>query len=1157
MKKLQSVSFRLACLALVVVLFCAHAAQAQDVSATITGTIADPSGAPIVGATVTATDHDRGKSWPSTTNQDGIYNILRIPIGTYSLKAEAKGFQTSIYPAFTLVLNQVARVDIQMKMGAVTATVEVTGESPLLQTQSTEISTVIDANTTVNLPLASRNYVQLTLLAPGTTQPNPDTMRQGQLMTSSGRPYINGNREQSNNFLLDGIDNNETSNNEVGYSPSVDAVQEFNLITQNAPAEFGNFSGGIISTTLKSGTNNFHGTVYEFFRNNVLNANSWANNLNKLPRNQMRWNMFGGSLGGPIVKDKLFFFADYQGQRFDFPSSTQKSSVLTDAERAGNFGALCTEAGGSFSAAGVCTGGPQLVDPHTKIPIPFNNLATAGYTISPVAQALFASGAYPHAAIQTGTNIASGLNPNYFSQSTNALNNDQGDMRIDYNISDTDRVSGHYSQMSYLAPYGYTYALIGQPGMPATEPASNLGVDLTHSFTPTILNDLRGGYNKVIFNQNGSNASSTLGNFGEAIGIAGSNAFAPGLPNITFPNAPNFNMGAVGIVQEFHTTGIQFSDNLVITRGRHTIRTGGQFWQYWLQNAYSGNGGALGQLNVSNLTGFSGADFWLGLIQSGNRGSPATTFERRGSIFGAYVQDDWKITSAITLNLGLRFEDHTPFYEILNKEVNFGLYSGAINVAGQNGNGRALYNNYLGIADWQPRIGVAWSPERLRGRGVVRASYTVSSYSEGGGVNQQLTANPPFSGASSAVGAGSISTGFGPPVPQCSQIDTACYIGKSIHSWDPNWQPQVTQQWSLSAQYQFNNSTTLQVGYVGQHSTHLLNLMDYSQYQLLTPATYNAAGALVSAATYSPGPYLVGNAPLKASFNPTSSTWDFGTASNGNASYNALQVVLQKRMSDGLQGQVAYTYGKCMSNSGGFYGTWGATQASKGQVGWQNLYNPRGDWGPCFYDVTNTLSGYAVYQLPVGRGRKYGKDMNAVVNGIVGGWNIAPLVTWHGGYAMTLQNAWADPSGTGGLGSQFGNERPDCVGPVQYLKRADPSVLGYDWFSPNSFLGPKVGTFGNCGVGNVRGPGLFLFDFGLQKDFAITESKRLEFRAEFLNAFNNTVLSAPAANCSNYFTPSLTNPLSTPANLACGSTLGLVTGSQSERNVQFALKFYF
>jgi type 1 fimbria pilin len=329
MKKLQSIGLLLLCVALLALLSGAKAAWAQDVTATITGTITDPSGAPIVGATITAHDADRGTNWSSVTNQDGIYNIIRIPIGNYDLKVEAKGFQTAAVSPFTLVLNQTARIDVAMKMGSVAETVEVSSETPLLQTQSTEVSTLIDANTVTSMPLASRNYLQLTLLAPGATNVDPDSMRQPMTMLGAGRPYINGNREQANQYLLDGQINSEDKNNEVGYTPPIDAIQEFNLITQNASAEFGNYEGGVISASIKSGTNSFHGDAFEFFRNDYLNANnssaSWSKGLpleegapghyadGTTIKPTVRYNQFGGTIGGPILKNKLFFFADYQG----------------------------------------------------------------------------------------------------------------------------------------------------------------------------------------------------------------------------------------------------------------------------------------------------------------------------------------------------------------------------------------------------------------------------------------------------------------------------------------------------------------------------------------------------------------------------------------------------------------------------------------------------------------------------------------------------------------------------------------------------------------------------------------------------------------------------------------------------------------------------
>src|SRR6202050_4066867 len=306
-------------------------AMGQEVTAGIVGTVTDPSGAPINGAAVTARDTERGTVWVATTSDAGAYNITRLPVGTYDLKVAAPGFDTAIHPPFVLVLNQTARVDVQMKVGKASETIEVSGEAPILQTQSTDVSTLIDANTEVSLPLASRNYLQLTLLAPGVTNVDPDGMRQVQSMTNSGRPYINGNREQANEYLLDGILNSEDKNDEVGYTPGIDAIQEFNLITQNASAEFGNYQGGIVSVSTKSGTNHIHGVLFEFFRNDALDSNlasaGWTkgvildegilgfNSQGVQNKPELRYNQFGGTIGGPIIKDKLFFFADYQGQR--------------------------------------------------------------------------------------------------------------------------------------------------------------------------------------------------------------------------------------------------------------------------------------------------------------------------------------------------------------------------------------------------------------------------------------------------------------------------------------------------------------------------------------------------------------------------------------------------------------------------------------------------------------------------------------------------------------------------------------------------------------------------------------------------------------------------------------------------------------------------
>ena len=323
-----------------------QSAWSQTVTAAVVGTITDPAGAAVSGATITATSVERGTTYTAVTNDSGLYRISAVPVGTYTLTVDKSGFSTAAREPFVLTVDQVARIDVALKLGKQSETVKVSGMAPILKTQTTQVDTVINAATNDEMPLAARNYVQLTLLAPGAVSTDPSSFNNGNNTAGyGGRPLINGNREQANNFLLDGMDNNQVSDNLLGYAPAPDAIEEFNLITNNAPAEFGNFEGGIVNATIKSGTNSFHGDVWEYFRNDVLNANQWSSGVNPtdiLPKNKVRWNMFGFTAGGPILKNRLFFFADYQGQRFDVPSSTGFITLFTAAERTGNFGAICT-----------------------------------------------------------------------------------------------------------------------------------------------------------------------------------------------------------------------------------------------------------------------------------------------------------------------------------------------------------------------------------------------------------------------------------------------------------------------------------------------------------------------------------------------------------------------------------------------------------------------------------------------------------------------------------------------------------------------------------------------------------------------------------------------------------------------------------------------
>jgi hypothetical protein len=1186
-------------------------AWGQEVTASIVGTVTDPSGAPIPGADVVATDTDRGTVWPAKTDEGGTYNIPRLPIGNYTVKVTASGFQTATHAAFTLVLNQAARVDLQMKVGQASEVVEVTGAAPVLQTESPEVSTLIDAAAVTAVPLAGRNYLQLGLLAPGTTTNNPSGINEPHNLDGNSRPFINGNREQANQYFLDGILNSEDKNNETSFMPNVDAIGDFNIITQNASAEFGDYEGGIISVSTKSGTNRFHGTIYEFLRNDKLDANLPSNGWSKgvlvdenipgqvvpghasdgtILKPEFRYNQFGATIGGPIIKDKLFFFADYQGLR-DVNAGATGAQLLTQRMRAGDFGQLCTDLGGTFTGAGgACTGGTgiQLKDPGpgatTGNLIPNNNLAAyiASHANPSLSEGIVTSSLlsqfgkyYPLPQVDS---IAGGNN--YFYKSGTALNNDQGDVRIDYNMSDKDRFFLRYSQGHLRNPAfsGCIFCAAGSE-LGADQPMKNGVVNWTHSFGGSLLNEARLGFNGVQFNQNVTQTA-FLGNVGQSLGIANANFEAPGLLNINIPTvgggAPDADLGNGNLFQIFHTTQGQFNDNLSIIHGRHSLKTGFQFVRQRQDFDYAGNNGGLGNIPVGSLSGSGLSDFWLGLAATGGARDTyiqPTLFKHRGNIFAGYVQDDWRVTNTLTLNLGVRFEDHTPLSEVENRMVNFGLFTGTIYTPdGRDGTAKfsnpGLANNYLGRGDWEPRFGFAWSPAALDGKTVIRGGYAISSFMEGAGTNEQLTMNPPLGiFAMNNVG-GTIAAGYGTP-SNCPTIDLTCVAGHRIRVTDQNFKPAMSQQWNLTVQHQFGSTVTAQIGYVGQHGTHLLNFEDLAQRIGLNAAgTIAKPGQLI--VKQLAGPYLGGGlTPCNmASLSTCGATGSLYQAdqngalaganmSNSSQSYNALQAVLQKRMGNGLEAQVAYTYSKCLSNSPGYFGTgWGSTGAtsSGGQPGPQNIYDPRSDWGPCFFNQKHVLSSYTDYQLPVGKGKQFGKDMNPILNAVIGNWEIGAIVSAHSGNALTLNafggwgNFVGDQSNTNGIGPATLSERPDCNGPVHIANRRIPgnatTPATYQWFDPSNISNPAPGTFGTCSVGNVSGPKFFDADLSLHKNFPITEGTSLQFRFEALNAFNNAVWTFSGGPASGSFDPG-------------SPVFGQITGSQSARSVQFGLKFIY
>lgn len=1072
---------------------------AQETSASITGRVTDPSGAAIVDAQVTARDQQRGTVWPTRTNVDGMYAFPRIPVGTYEVRIEAPGFKTFVQPDVTLELNQRARIDAAMEVGEVAERVEVTGEAPLLQTETTQVGTVVTSTTIVNAPLISRNFVQLTLLAAGVTATDPSSFINDRRTTGGGRPYVNGNRKEANNFLLDGVDNNQTSENMTSYQPNIDAIQEFKMITNNASAEFGNFQGGIVNVTIKSGTNEFHGSVFEFLRNDKLNANNWERNYKGDPRSALRFNMFGGTLGGPIIRDRLFFFTDYQGTRRANPGSTATISVIPAEFRQGDFGRLLTEQG------------IQIYDPYStdsngiRQPFPDNQIPLQ--LMNPVARNLFNSPElYP-------LPINSDLRLNYFNRSNGYVNSDQGDIKLDWRPSNADLFTVRYSHGRQDTPSVNTFPLYYNSFN--TSPFKAGVINWTRTISPSTVNELRLGVNYILLNNGG--ADKGLGNLAQQLGIQG---VPTGLMELAFNNgyANTIGNANVGTQQLFANTTYQVSDNLTVMKGRHMMKMGGQMLRQHMNTFYAGNNGRTGFIrfngqytsgpnaNSPASRGFAEADFFLGYPFRLGRGLQTGTWGHRKTIYGFYFQDDWRATDTLTLFLGLRWEYHTPLVEVKDRQSNFDPFTGKLLLAGKDGNSRALYEPFK--RDWQPRVGFAWTPAFLGKKTVVRGAYTISSFMEGTGTNLRLPMNPPFNTEFEAIYEGQVE--FGSTTDQGLTVlrSSDPYKGVNIRLWDPFVRPAHTQQWNLTVEQQLPASNVLTVAYVGQKGTHLIVPMPYFQKRLLPNGQVE------------PSPYLAQNPDLKTIAQVS------GTESNGNQRYDSLQVTLRKRFSHGLEYQLAYTWSHGMSDAIGYYGEGG--QAGNQSAYWQNLYDRKAEWGPTYFDVRHSMVFSYVYDLPFGKGKMFGNAWDPVVSHILGNWQMGGILSLHTGFPLTITGT--DRSGTTSRGA-----RADRVGDGKGERKVGRDAK---WFDTSAFRQPAAGTFGNSGVGVVRGPGLAHFSMSIQKYFPLTEKYRLEFRSEIYNLTNTPIFQSPVRS-------------------VASATFGEISSAQGERNIQLGLKLYF
>ena len=1109
---------------------------AQETSAGITGRVTDPSGSAVVGASVKAKDLDRGTDWPTQTNDDGIYAFPRVPNGRYSLTVEAKGFKTYVNPELTLEVNQRARVDVALQVGAITESIEVTGEAALLQTDTTQVGSTVDSSQIDHTPLISRNPVALSLLSAGVTNPDPSSFNNGMRSTGGGRPYVNGNREESNNFMLDGVDNNFTSDNLVSYQPNPDAIEEFKLITNNASAEFGSFQGGIINVVIKSGTNKFHGDVFEYFRNDKLNSNSWANNWNgpapgvAVPRSALRWNQFGGTFGGRIIRDKLFFFIDEQSLRNNTPPSTSATTLMPTAWRTGDFSALLdpTQTAGKV----IQLYNPLSLNTATGLRAPFPNNIIPQSMLSPAAVKLMSSSFYPAPQYSRFTTS------NYYYSSWSYLYSDQGDAKLDWRPEEKDYITVRVSKGRQDAPSLNSLPILY--GSFNTSPFQNGGINWTRTINPRIVNEFRFGVNNVMLDNGG--ADEGLGNLAQQVGIANAGtgllALGQGLGNGgSFNYIGGIGSANIGVQQLFANTTWQYTDNLTITHGRHMMKMGFQFLREWINVFYSGNNGRSGFINFNgqftaqNALAPSGtqigeADFMLGMTDDYGRGLQSGTWGQRSNVWGVYFQDDWRATNNLTLNLGLRWEYHSPWAEVENRQANFDEFTGTLELAAPLPAGLAappgaapiiesgtpgLYQPYK--KDFQPRIGFAYTPNLMNRKLVFRGAYTISSYLEGTGTNLRTPLNPPFEqefetryniAGQFTVPGSTLDQGlFGlnPKNP---------YAGATIRLWDPLNRPADVQQWNLSTDVQLPSQNVLTVGYVGQHGDHLMVAMPYLQ-------------NIVTNGVVTQGPYLSGNPVLRSEISQIS-----GTASIGRQGYQSLQTTLRKRFAAGLEYQVAFTYSHGMSDSIGYYGQGG--QAGSQSAYWQYLYCQACEMGPTYFDAKFMFVPSFTYQLPFGRSRHFGSNWSKPVDSLIGGWQLGGVYTAHTGFPLTIKYN-RDTSGTGQR-----SYRVNVIGTPN-----DPHQVGPngEWLDISAYAAPPNGTYGNIGVGTARGPGMSRLDFSLSKQFHISEAKFFELRGEAFNLFNTPIFLSPSSQT------------------ITSTTFGQIRGAEGQRQMQIVGKFYF
>ncbi len=1126
LRKLNKFGFRFGAILAGFLFLGAVTCRAQVSVATLYGTVTDPAGAAVPDATVTVSNPATGYSVSTKTQADGSYEVPALPPATYTVTVEQRGFSTSVQTGITLQVNQKALLDVQLKVGTLATTVEVAATAPLVQTATATIGAVVTAREVVELPLNTRRFGQLGLLMPGTV---PD--RGGFSSVQYGSPFsettyaANGTRGGETNILIDGMDAKNFFSGSFSIQPSPDAVQEFKVQTESFSAVFGKNAGSTINLVTKSGTNQIHGSAFEFLRNDKLDAR----NFFTATKPSFRRNQFGAYAGGPIIKNKTFVFGGYEGMR-QRKGGTFAVLVPTPAMLGGDFSALLPDT--------------PIIDPLT-CPDPPSGATCQAFSGNMIPADRISSVALkvvPYFPAPNAPGVA-----NFITNPKAIRDDNQFSTRVDHTFGPKDNLYFRYllAQSSKRSTEG-AYTVLPGFGTTLRFRGQNIAVGWSHAFSPTMLNEVVIGFSRNS-NLELCAACPRAPGFIDSFGIANLHALSPkaeAFPYFSFDEYAG--IGDPGYHPLENNDMLEkYNDILTITKGKHTIQTGFDIQPYQrLRTTAPFN--AQGQFSFSGLySNHTISDFLLGYPSEAGRSLQEGAINQDGKFWNFFVQDDFKATKKLTLNLALRYEYHQlptdrrdvgtmlfpipgkPWFEHGNAMLIVPGYAQADSICNLpqyfNAEGDHLVAcssdmKKYGFAgrtartltfpdrfNWAPRIGLAWRPTSSN-RLVVRAGYGMFfALSQFNGFNYQF--NDPFHGATQ-------DTFYLANVTPTATLQNAFIGGGAIPltetllsiQQDAHFRQPYIHEWTFNIESQLSASTALEVRYVG------LGARQQSHF------------------------HQFGNQPIPGSSDIISRTPypDFGVIENGmtsgvNSSYNSMQVQLSRRMSQGLNFLASYTWAKSIASNEG-------EEDSENSTGrGQNDNNDNAERGRSVNDARQRFVFSSIYELPVGRGKRWASDAGGVANAFLGGWQVQAITSFQTGFPITIRTS-KDVANTGS-----GNWRPDrlCNGSLPTGQRTvdhwfDASCFTLDLL--NAALAAGMPRFGNSGSRILDGPGFQNWDFSFIKNNKLTERIKLQFRAEFFNGFNQAHFGDPRTKIRK-------------------SSTGKIFSASEPRDIQFGLKF--